>query len=150
MMGDFESFIVGAYESTNFGRDGLLVSVSVAMDGAAAWRIYDGRHEACGEAANAAAAYMETEALRATWWTNHAPPVQPYPDVVNPCRVYWGSHGCCLERGHDGEHRCDCTWDWEGRLRAHSDDVPDDHEDSGNVGRAPYYGLDTHFYGEDS
>lgn len=30
------------------------------------------------------------------------------PRAETPCRVYWGSHGCCLERGHDGEHRCVC------------------------------------------
>lgn len=22
------------------------------------------------------------------------------------CDVYWGSHGCDLERGHAGDHRC--------------------------------------------
>lgn len=29
------------------------------------------------------------------------------PAGQEPCRVYWGSHGCNLQRGHDGEHRCD-------------------------------------------
>lgn len=23
-----------------------------------------------------------------------------------PCDVYWGSHGCSLKRGHEGNHRC--------------------------------------------
>ena len=47
------------------------------------------------------------------------------------CRVYWGSHGCHLERGHDGPHLCD--------------------EDC-SVGAPPYYGPDvvTRFYGEDA
>lgn len=52
------------------------------------------------------------------------------------CRVYWGSHGCCLPRGHDGTCVCDCA----------SGETP-----AGvlNVGAAPYYGPDTGFYGED-
>jgi hypothetical protein len=52
------------------------------------------------------------------------------------CRVYWGSHGCRLERGHDGPHICDCA---------------DDEPSPGvvNVGAPPYYGPDTRFYGED-
>lgn len=48
------------------------------------------------------------------------------------CRVYWGTHGCALPRGHDGEHRCDCYG--EGNA----------------VGTAPYYGDGTNFYGEDA
>lgn len=27
--------------------------------------------------------------------------------VERRCRVYWGSHGCQLDRGHEGPHRCD-------------------------------------------
>jgi hypothetical protein len=61
------------------------------------------------------------------------------------CRVYWGSHGCMLDRGHEGEHLCDCTFDGEGGLLPHMYD-----SDNGNVGRAPYYGHGTHFYGEDA
>jgi hypothetical protein len=49
------------------------------------------------------------------------------------CRVYWGSHGCALPRGHDGPHLCRCAWE--------------DPRDS--VGAPPYYGPETHFYGED-
>lgn len=54
------------------------------------------------------------------------------------CRVYWGSHGCQLERGHDGPHECDCC-------------TCDDHPDpgSGCVASPPYYGPGTTFYGED-
>jgi hypothetical protein len=58
----------------------------------------------------------------------------------DPCRVYWGPHGCRYARGHDVEmfpHRCECC----------------DHEthDEGSdcVGGPPYYGPSTHFYGED-
>lgn len=65
--------------------------------------------------------------------------------MSEPCRVYWGSHGCCLERGHDGEHLCICTFAEDGSLLPHMDD-----DDNGNVGRAPYYGPDTRFYGDDA
>ena len=27
--------------------------------------------------------------------------------LVSRCDFYWGSHGCGLDRGHDGEHTCD-------------------------------------------
>lgn len=60
-----------------------------------------------------------------------------------PCRVYWGSHGCDLERSHDGGHVCTCC------------QCPDHpHHPEGDewmcVGKAPYYGPHTSFYGEDS
>lgn len=54
---------------------------------------------------------------------------------MKECRVYWGSHGCMLERGHDGPHVCDCAGDPEIQER---------------VGKPPYYGADTLFYGEDA
>ncbi len=58
-----------------------------------------------------------------------------------PCRVYWGSHGCDLPRGHLAEqpHDCGCC---------ECDRHPD--EDSGCVAKPPYYGEDTKFYGEDA
>jgi hypothetical protein len=50
------------------------------------------------------------------------------------CRVYWGSHGCGLERGHDGPHICTtCAMG----------------DPAGYVGAPPYYGPGTHFHGED-
>lgn len=62
------------------------------------------------------------------------------------CRVYWNTHGCDLERGHDGPHLCDCAVpNWR--------DYPDGYEDEDgvlNVGAPPYYGPDTHFFGEDA
>lgn len=64
---------------------------------------------------------------------------------MSACRVYWGSHGCMLERGHDGEHLCSCTF-VDGEMLPHMDDEPE----FGNVGRAPYYGDITRFYGEDA
>jgi hypothetical protein len=59
----------------------------------------------------------------------------------NSCRVYWGSHGCDLERGHPGgrkAHDCGCC-----DCEHHPD------KDSGCVGRYPFYGWRTRFYGED-
>ena len=32
-------------------------------------------------------------------------------EAIVECRVYWGSHGCDLPRGHDGEHVCDIVDD---------------------------------------
>lgn len=55
------------------------------------------------------------------------------------CRVYWGSHGCGLDRGHEGTCVCTCCV---------CENHPD--PDSGCVGRWPYYGADTRFYGEDA
>jgi hypothetical protein len=60
-----------------------------------------------------------------------------------PCRVYWGSHGCGLARGHPGgadSHDCGCC-----ECASHPD--PDN---PGCVAKAPYYGLETRFYGEDA
>jgi hypothetical protein len=66
------------------------------------------------------------------------------------CRVYWGSHGCDLKRGHAGGHECGCC------------DCPSGHHDGITaptlvgetnvvcVARAPYYGEGTFFYGEDA
>lgn len=65
------------------------------------------------------------------------------------CRVYWGSHGCCLPCGHEGPHLCTCTYedgDPSKPLLPHIDDDPE----GGNVGRPPYYGPETNFYGEDA
>lgn len=53
------------------------------------------------------------------------------------CRTYWGTHGCCLPRGHTTDHVCRCA----------SDEYDDE---TINVGAAPYYGPDTRFYGEDA
>jgi hypothetical protein len=68
--------------------------------------------------------------------TRTASPFAVPPSVESECRVYWGSHGCDLERGHTGEHVCLLCYD------------PDDA--GGYVGAPPYYGPDTQFYGEDA
>jgi hypothetical protein len=61
--------------------------------------------------------------------------------VNERCRVYWGTHGCNLERGHEGQHLCDCTCETHVGL---------DHPDSnGCVCAYPFYGPETKFYGED-
>lgn len=65
--------------------------------------------------------------------------------AMSDCRVLWGTHGCCLPRGHDGPHRCDCADDpdVDPVTRLYPDGVV-------NVGAPPYYGPDTHFFGEDA
>lgn len=63
-------------------------------------------------------------------------------EVIRPdCRVYWGSHGCSLVRGHPGHHDCGCC---------ECDDHDKDHREEGCVGKYPYYGDDTNFFGEDA
>lgn len=59
------------------------------------------------------------------------------------CDVYWGSHGCHLDRGHSDPHFCccDCT---EGKHPW------DDEPGVVCVGRFPYYGSLTRFYGDDA
>jgi hypothetical protein len=52
-----------------------------------------------------------------------------------------------LERGHEGDHICDFSIDVDGNLRPHRD-APG--ADTVNVGRAPYYGPQTLFYGENT
>lgn len=65
------------------------------------------------------------------------------------CRVYWGSHGCHLERGHDGPHVCICASDDEGQYNPKTREYYDA-PNCFNVGAAPYYGPETRFYGEDA
>lgn len=66
-----------------------------------------------------------------------------FPRPENPCRVYWGSHGCHLERGHEGHHMCDCC-----DCEVHTGEPDEDNITC--VATFPYYGPDTYFYGEDS
>ena len=66
------------------------------------------------------------------------------------CRVYWGSHGCRFDRGHEGLCECACCDCPEGH---HNGIVaPELVDDEGVicVSKPPYYGSDTTvFYGED-
>lgn len=54
------------------------------------------------------------------------------------CSVFWGSHGCHRERGHEGDCWCDCC------CCVHHPDA-----DSGCVAGPPYYGDETSFFGDD-
>jgi hypothetical protein len=57
------------------------------------------------------------------------------------CRVYWGSHGCGLDRGHPGHHVCTSCKEAEDYEPGHP----------GEVGDFPYYGPEyTNFWGEDA
>lgn len=66
-----------------------------------------------------------------------------------PCDTYWGSHGCCLYKDHDGDCICDCAIEDSGTYNL---EMGEYYEDPGvfNVGAPPYYGPDTYFYGEDA
>ena len=60
------------------------------------------------------------------------------------CRVYWNTHGCQLERGHEGHHECDC-------CECENHELNNVDEDGVVcVGKSPYYGDDTTFFGEDA
>lgn len=66
------------------------------------------------------------------------------------CRVYWGSHGCKLERGHSGDHICECC-----NCKNHPEQDPHNGGNGGwCVGAPPYYNIfpfnnATVFFGED-
>jgi hypothetical protein len=53
------------------------------------------------------------------------------------CQVYWGSHGCRLDSGHNGPCECECC-DCDGAC------------DPECVAKPPYYGEKTRFYGADA
>ena len=55
------------------------------------------------------------------------------------CAVYWGSHGCCRFIDHPGLCYCICC-----------ECPPSTHHLPECVAYAPYYGLETQFYGEDA
>jgi hypothetical protein len=70
----------------------------------------------------------------------------PRPPGFKPCRVYWGSHGCHLERGHLEPCRCNCC-----DCTNHPDPDPDNPGSAPScVAGPPYYGPCTRFYGEDA
>jgi hypothetical protein len=72
----------------------------------------------------------------------------PFPQARPPgfesCDVYWGSHGCHQPRGHQGDCECDCCECGEHHPHPHWPDTS-----LLCVARAPYYGPDTRFYGDD-
>lgn len=70
--------------------------------------------------------------------------------IVNACRVYWGSHGCNLPRGHEGGHECACCDCPAGHHNGLEAPMLVDDDDCVCVARAPYYGSKTRFYGEDA
>ncbi len=80
-----------------------------------------------------------TGAVELNWWF----PWDGQNHSTEGCRVYWGSHGCKFEPGHDGPHECDCC-ECDEHLGIELD------PDSGCVAKPPYYGAETHFYGEDA
>lgn len=73
-----------------------------------------------------------------------SPPAPPLPPGFQFCHVYWGSHGCHKQRGHEDDCECDCCHCGEHHPFP---DWPD--ESVLCVAKAPYYGPETRFYGED-
>ena len=69
--------------------------------------------------------------------------------ATNTCRVYWGSHGCELERGHAGHHECDCC-ECPDHEATQGNAVDEDGDEYLCVAKHPYYGDPTNFYGEDA
>lgn len=68
------------------------------------------------------------------------------------CRVYWGSHGCCHPKGHNGPHECNCCECPDHTVNHVIEGVEGDMENGWVecVAKPPYYGPDTKFYGEDA
>lgn len=73
--------------------------------------------------------------------------IEAYRERLNNgtyCRVYWGSHGCKYERGHEGDHICACC-----ECNEHPEQ---DEEGAWCAGAPPYYttiDLETMFFGAD-
>lgn len=121
------------------------------LPGEVVWRCYGGGVELpCGYCERS----LEAEALVAIVGPGRVKLACPLcaaqlasPAATTGCRVYWGSHGCKLERGHDGPHLCSCTDDpgIDPETKEYIDDPG-----CFNVGAPPYYGPETRFYGEDA
>jgi hypothetical protein len=67
---------------------------------------------------------------------------------TNTCDIFWGSHGCDLPEGHDGQHMCgdDCTYNISNvaeHKALHDSAGPNDRHPDGCVGTWPYYGRGT-------
>lgn len=58
------------------------------------------------------------------------------------CPMFWGSHGCDLARGHDGQHWCRscCRTDDREHMALHAAARPDQYGSDGCAGTWPYYG----------
>ena len=57
------------------------------------------------------------------------------------CNTFWGSHGCDLPKGHDGQHVCDCHDPNDADdVAAHRSASPEDYGADGCAGTWPYYG----------
>jgi hypothetical protein len=67
---------------------------------------------------------------------------------MEDCRVYWGSHGCERERGHEGFHLCDCC-ECEDHI-GNRGECSDGDGEYLCVATWPYFGEGTSWYGEDA
>lgn len=62
------------------------------------------------------------------------------------CGVCWGSHGCELHAGHEGQHLCNCCehpdLDPVAHQQAHKDATGEEYGIEGCVATWPYYGRE--------
>ena len=69
----------------------------------------EGRYRIIGEYAMASPDlvhwYEKPEGVSMAEFTASLPRPVPVAAAFEPCRVYWGTHGCDLERGHAGAGR---------------------------------------------
>lgn len=58
------------------------------------------------------------------------------------CNVFWGSHGCDLEEGHEGLHHClsCCEPENDSHMAAHAAADGKEYGVEGCAGLWPYYG----------
>lgn len=60
------------------------------------------------------------------------------------CGVFWGSHGCSEEPGHDGQHLCNCCdIDDPEHVRLHGEASAEDYGADGCAATWPYYGRES-------
>lgn len=66
--------------------------------------------------------------------------------LFETCDVCWGSHGCELQAGHDGQHMCDCceigTRRPSSHFKAHANATGEEYGVEGCAATWPYYGRE--------
>lgn len=71
--------------------------------------------------------------------------------MTRTCWTFWGTHGCMLPSGHDGQHVCSCCEPDDAHRDAHAraaaTNPPEIEDGVVCVGTWPYYGPATTFFG---
>lgn len=68
--------------------------------------------------------------------------------MIGVCEVYWSSHGCKFQHGHDGPHICDCC-DCDDHAGNQGRRVDEDGSEWTCNGAPPYLPGER-FYGDDT